>query len=239
MTIGARARWRAAVVTVAAAAMVGLSAVPAAAHVTVNPKEATVGGYARLTFRVPNEKDNASTVKVEVALPEDAPFASVSIKPTPGWTVVVEKRKLATPIKNHDTEITEAASKITWTADAASAVKPGQFQEFDVSAGPVPEVSQVVFKALQTYSDGDVVRWIDEPKPGEEAEHPAPVLKVVPKPAAAASPAAPAGNSASGGTPASSDGGNGWPLGLSIAALVVALAALGLALRGKPTAAQP
>ncbi|WP_144119293.1 YcnI family protein [Catellatospora sichuanensis] len=237
MTIGARARWRAGVVTVAAAAMIGLSAVPAAAHVTVNPKEATVGGYARLTFRVPNEKDAASTVKVEVALPEDAPFASVSVKPTPGWTVVVEKRKLTTPIKSHDREITEAASKITWTADAASAVKPGQFQEFDVSAGPVPEVSQVVFKALQTYSDGEVVRWIEEPKPGAEVEHPAPVLKVLPK-AAVASPAAAGSNSASGDTPASSGGGNGWPLGLSIAALVVALAALGLALRGKPAAGQ-
>nr|WP_239167824.1 YcnI family protein [Catellatospora coxensis] len=215
--------------------MVGLSAVPAAAHVTVNPKEATAGGYARLTFRVPNEKDNASTVKVEVTLPEDAPFASVSVKPVPGWTAVVEKRKLATPIKNHDNEITEAASKITWTADAASAVKPGQFQEFDVSAGPVPEVSQIVFKALQTYSDGEVVRWIEEPKAGAELERPAPVLKVLPKAAAPASPAAAGSNSASGDTPASSDGGSGWPLGLSIAALVVALAALGLALRGKPT----
>jgi len=44
-----------------------------------------------------------------------------------------------------------------------------------------------VFKALQTYSDGAVVRWIEEPKEGAELEHPAPVLNVV---AAAAAQAA-------------------------------------------------
>ncbi|GHJ42914.1 hypothetical protein Cs7R123_02560 [Catellatospora sp. TT07R-123] len=235
MKFGATGRRRAGVVTAVVAAVVALAAGSAAAHVTVNPKEAVVGGYAKLTFRVPNEKPDASTVKLEVALPEDAPFASVSVKPVAGWTTTVEKRKLAVPIKNHDSEITEAVSKITWTADAASAIKPGQFQEFDVSVGPVPDVAQVVFKALQTYSDGEVVRWIEEAKPGEEVEHPAPVLKVLPKAAAPAS-AAPAAVTAAGGS-GDEDGGSGWPLGLSIAALVVALVALGAAVRRHPAAA--
>ena len=39
-------------------------------------------------------------------------------------------------------------------------------------------MDQIVFKALQTYSDGDIVRWIDEPADGVELEHPAPVLKL-------------------------------------------------------------
>jgi hypothetical protein len=39
-------------------------------------------------------------------------------------------------------------------------IKPGQFQEFDVSLGPLPNVDQLVFKALRYYSDGDTVRWI-------------------------------------------------------------------------------
>ena len=39
----------------------------------------------------------------------------------------------------------------------------------------------MVFKALQTYSDGNVVRWIEEPVDGgEEPEHPAPVLAAEP-----------------------------------------------------------
>jgi hypothetical protein len=88
----------------------------------------------------------------------------------------VEKSKLAAPVKTDDGEVTEAVSKITWTAAGAdAAIKPGQFLEFEVSAGPLPEVDQIVFKSLQTYSDGDIVRWIEEPTAdGKEPEHPAP-----------------------------------------------------------------
>ena len=230
MSIGSRNRWRAGVVALTAAAIVGLSAMPAAAHVTVNPKEATVGGYARLTFRVPNEKDDASTVKVEVAFPENAPFASVSVKPIAGWTVTVEKRTLTVPVKNHDSQITEATSKLVFTADsAATAIKPGQFQEFDVSVGPVPEVEQIIFKSLQTYSDGDIVRWIEEPKAGAELERPAPVLKVLPK---AAAPAATLTNQS---TTSDSSSTGTWTIWLSGAAVLIALAALGVSLRRKPS----
>jgi uncharacterized protein YcnI len=181
----------------AAAAITGLTlafAGPVYAHVTVNPNTATAGGYTKVTFRVPNETDNADTTKIEVNLPADAPVASVSVKPVPGWDAVAVRSRLATPIKVHDAEITETVSKITWTAKTGAAVKPGQFQEFDVSLGPLPAAGRLVFKALQTYSDGSVVRWIDEPSTdGTEPEHPAPVLKLTaaaaPAPAAAAAPA--------------------------------------------------
>jgi uncharacterized protein YcnI len=193
-------------------------AVPASAHVTVNPTTATPGGYTKVTFRVPTESDTLSTTKVEVTLPADAPVASVSVKPVPGWTAVAEKSTLATPIDAHGTAITEAVSKITWTADTAAAIKPGQFQEFDVSLGPLPEKGQMIFKALQTYSDGSIVRWIDEPATdGSEPEHPAPVLKL----AAADAPAAVT-------APAIQEGDG--PDAFGIAGLIAGLLALILAL---------
>ena len=197
-------------------------AVPASAHVTVNPSTATPGGYAKVTFRVPNESDTASTTKLEVNLPADKPVASVSVRPVPGWTAVAVKSKLATPIKAHDTEITEAVSKITWTADANSAIKPGTFQEFDVSLGPLPDSGQMVFKALQTYSDGAIVRWIDEPTTdGTEPEHPAPVLKIAAATAPAAAPAT---------APESSGESSSGTDAYGIAGLVAGLIALVLAL---------
>jgi uncharacterized protein YcnI len=164
------------VALVAGAALV-LPATGALAHVTVNPKEATQGGYAKLAFRVPNERDNANTTKLEVNLPMDHPFASVSVRPHAGWTYAIEKSKLATPIKAHDHEISEGVSKITWTGGA---IKPGEFDEFEVSVGPLPsDVDSLTFKALQTYSDGEVVRWIEEAAPdGGEVDRPAPVLKL-------------------------------------------------------------
>lgn len=222
-------------------------AAPAAAHVTVNPSDATKGGYTKVAFRVPNETDKADTTKVEINLPADTPIASVSLKPLIGWTAVADKTKLATPIKSDDGEIAEAVTKITWTAAAGSAIKPGQFQEFEISLGPLPNTDQVVFKALQTYSDGNIVRWIDEPTTdGTEAEHPAPVLKLAAGAgdgmhgAAASGPAAqaaPAGDEGDG------DGGGNGGTAFGIAGIVLGLAGLAAGLlayrRATPAAATP
>ncbi|MEU4527930.1 YcnI family protein [Micromonospora ureilytica] len=210
--------------TAAATAVFGFAG-SASAHVTVNPKEATQGGYARVAFRVPNESDTASTTKLEVVLPENAPVGSVSTMPVPGWTVTTEKRKVDPPIEVHGSQLTEAVSKITWTASGDAAVKPGQFQEFPVSLGPLPQVDSMVFKTLQTYSDGNISRWIDEPAPGTEPEHPAPVLTL-----AAAAPegsAAPA-SAAAVASPDDDDDddGNGLAVGLGVAGLVAGLAGL-------------
>ncbi|MEV4120506.1 YcnI family protein [Micromonospora sp. NPDC049645] len=212
--------------TAAATAVLGFAG-PASAHVTVNPKEATQGGYARVAFRVPNESDSASTVKLEVVLPENAPLGSVSTMPVPGWTVAVEKRKVDPPIEVHGSPITEAVSKLTWTASGDAGVKPGQFQEFPVSMGPLPQVDSMVFKVLQTYSDGNISRWIDEPAPGaEEPEHPAPVLTLAAAAAAPSGSAAPSAAAVATTGDDDDDEGNGLAVGLGVAGLVAGLAGL-------------
>ncbi len=128
---------------------------------------------------MPNERDDASTVKLEVNLPTDHPLASVMPQPVPGWKVKVTKTKLDKPLEMHGEKINEAPSKITWTADGKG-VEPGQFQQFPVSVGQLPEdADQLVFKALQTYDNKEVVRWIEPAKEGgPEPENPAPVLKL-------------------------------------------------------------
>ncbi|PSJ29496.1 hypothetical protein B7P34_06385 [Streptosporangium nondiastaticum] len=183
MNASARLR-RLPVIGAVAAGAVLLLAVPASAHVSVQPGTAEKGGYSTIAFKVPNEKDNASTVKLEVTLDPKHPLASVMPQPVPGWEVKVEKAKLDKPLQMHGKTIEEAVSKITWTGGK---IEPGQFQQFPLSVGKLPDdADELVFKALQTYSDDDVVRWIDPSKPGGgEAEHPAPTLKLVAKGAAA------------------------------------------------------
>jgi uncharacterized protein YcnI len=150
------------------------------AHVTVNPGEAPKGGFAKLAFRVPNERDDAGTTAVEVNFPEDHPIANMSVRPKDGWTYQVENRTLDQPLEGEGEQITEVVSKITWTGGV---IEPGQFDEFEVSVGPLPDdTDQILFPTLQTYQSGPdpVVRWIDEPLPsGEEPEHPAPALTLV------------------------------------------------------------
>jgi uncharacterized protein len=175
---GALVRVRGIVGGLVAATAVLVLAAPAYAHVTVNPDEAAKGSFAKLTFRVPNESDTASTISVEVNIPEDVAIPYVSVKPVPGWTATTETRTLEEPIEAEDGEVSEVVSKVTWTGGA---IAPGEFQEFDVSAGPLPEdVDQIEFPAIQTYDDGEVARWIEEtPASGEEPEHPAPTLLLV------------------------------------------------------------
>ncbi|MET7639177.1 YcnI family protein [Streptomyces sp. NPDC005438] len=149
---------------------------PALAHVSV-PETAERGGYGTVNFKVPNERDNASTVKVEVFLPKEHPLASVMPQPVPGWKVKVTQSKLDKPLESHGRKITEAASRIVWSGGE---IKPGQFQQFPVSLGQLPSKGdQLVLKTLQTYDNKEVVRWIEEPKKGEkEPETPAPVLRL-------------------------------------------------------------
>jgi uncharacterized protein YcnI len=154
-----------------------LTASPAWAHVVVAPSSAPKGSFAILSFSVPDEEANANTVKLQVQFPQDHPIANISVQPKPGWTYTVTKRTLAKPIKTDDGTMTEVVDTITWQGGV---IKPGEFDLFTVSAGPLPtNTSSVTLKALQTYSDGDVVSWIEIPKKGApEPEHPAPVLKL-------------------------------------------------------------
>jgi uncharacterized protein YcnI len=200
----------------------------ASAHVSVDPESATQGGFTRVAFRVPTEGDTASTTKLEVHLPDDQPIPSVSVLPVPGWTATVDKRKLDKPLKTDDGEVTEAVSVITWTATGDAAIKPGQFQEFPVSLGPLPETDQLVFKVLQTYSDGSIVRWIDLPdNSGKEPEHPAPILKLTKDSGAGGSSGDKGGPGISADKPAAkTPDGDGAALGVGIAGLVAGLAGL-------------
>ncbi|MPY62319.1 YcnI family copper-binding membrane protein [Streptomyces spongiae] len=162
---------------VAASAVVVLSS-PAFAHVSVSPEgTAAKGGYATVNFKVPNERDDASTTKLEVNLPMDHPLASVQPEAIDGWKVEVTRSKLDKPVELHGEKIDEAVSKVTWTA-TGKGIEPGYFQKFPLSVGQLPEdTDELVFKALQTYSNKEVVRWIEVPKDGEEEpESPAPVL---------------------------------------------------------------
>jgi uncharacterized protein len=153
-------------------------ALPAAAHVTIQPGTAAKGGFATVAFQVPNESDTASTVKLEVQFPPDEPIPFVSVEAVAGWTPEIKKKTLDPPIESHGEQITEAVESITWTAASGGGIGPGEFQRFPVSMGTLPEdVDELVFPAIQTYDNGDVSEWIqDTPDTGEEPESPAPVL---------------------------------------------------------------
>jgi len=225
---------RAGALVVATGAAVLLSSGVASAHVTAKiiGESAEQGSYSKITFRVPNERDNAGTVKLEVKLPADAPMSSVRPKPTPGWTAKVTMTTLDEPIESHGAEITEAASSVTWTANPGTRIAPGEFGEFELSVGPLPEVEELVVPAIQTYENNEVVAWDQVPgDDGAEPEHPAPVIELAPASEDDDEHAAPAANESddedADDTAAAGDGTDDTARWLGGAGLVVGALGLG------------
>ena len=155
------------------------SANVASAHVRVLPDSTASGSFSALTFRVPNESASAGTVRVTVQLPQDTPLLYVSTKPVPGWTAKLTEAPLPKPVESSGATITKAVRTVTWTAEKGTRIRPGEYQEFSISGGPLPAAGPILFPTEQVYSDGTVVAW-DEPTPasGPEPEHPAPAFEI-------------------------------------------------------------
>ncbi|MBB5787729.1 YcnI family protein [Jiangella mangrovi] len=213
---------------------------PASAHVTIRPDVDTAGSYAKITVRVPNESDTAGTVQVKLDLPADTPIPSVRVQPHAGWTAELTTTQFPEPVQVGDRTLEEAVTAVTWTAEPGVRIGPGEFDEFAISVGPLPDAGTYLFPATQTYDDGEIVAWAEETVEGqEEPDRPAPVLEVVEAPAEdevdTVADEEPAADSESGSDAEAAsadgtddDGSDGLARGVGIAGLVVGAAGLGI-----------
>jgi uncharacterized protein YcnI len=219
---------RLAIAIAAACALVAPAA--AQAHVSLHPNEVPTGSFATLEIRVPNETDDANTVKLAVQVPPG--FIDVSPEYMPGWKVDVRTTKLAKPVKTDDGLVTEGVREIVWTGEGKQGlIPPEQFLNFPVSTEiPGRAGETLTFKVLQYYDNGEVARWIGPPS----SENPAPAIDVTAAggvlqdvAGSEAEPPAPGTAAAATVAPtASASSSGGSDDGLAIAALVVG--ALGL-----------
>ncbi|RBY74686.1 nuclear export factor GLE1 [Blastococcus sp. TF02-09] len=238
-----RARSRAAVVlatTTAALAASVVVASTASAHVTVSSTDAAPGGFGKITFRVPNESDTASTVALRIQVPEESALAFLQVQKVPGWTVSVTNSELSEPVESFGEEITSYVSVVEYRADAGAGIAPGEFQEFALSGGAFPDdADQLTFPTVQTYSDGTESAWIEPTVDGQpEPERPAPVLSLT-------GSASDGDSAASAGTATAAEVEDDGPSGVAVTALVLAVLgllaglgglALGLAARRRTVA---
>jgi uncharacterized protein YcnI len=140
-----------------AVALVAAGAFPAAAgaHIQVTPSTVAPGDAAKFTVLVPGERDS-ETVKVELQMPSGLlPF---SYEDPAGWTRQLVKASNG------------SVERVVWTGRAPS----DGFTEFAFLAGTPDKPGELQFKALQTYADGTVVRWIGAP----DSDNPAAVVSV-------------------------------------------------------------
>ncbi len=140
----------------------------AAAHVTLHPNALPAGGFTTVNIDVPNEEAKASTVRIDVQFPAGVYYAAVAT--LPGWKGRVITKKLDKPVEIEPGE--SVSTRVDRVVYSGGRIPPGQFFSFPVSM-LVPDGKAgtlLSFKALQTYSNGKVVRWIGSPS----AEEPAP-----------------------------------------------------------------
>lgn len=169
--------------TTTLAAVVGTAALlaPAAAsaHVSFHPNAIPQGAFVTTDLRVPNEEDNANVTAIRVKLPDGVLDAEGA--PPAGWSFSAKTKKLARPIKTDDGTVTSEVTEVDFTGGK---IKPGEFGNFPIALGlpdSAKEGQVIGFPTLQTYSNGDVVRWIGDPS----SEKPAPTIDVTAPGAAA------------------------------------------------------
>jgi periplasmic copper chaperone A len=222
--------------TIAGLVVAGALLAPAGAqaHISIHPNTVPAGAFATLDVRVPGEQEGAYVNKVDVLFP--AGFTGVDYENVPGWSVRVIESRLAKPIAQDGESIATDVSQIVWTwTGPLGKVADGQFAEFPLSVAVPDDASgrALEFRTVQTYSNGQVVHWID---PSLQAEHPSPRINVIAKGGViedlagdeAGPQAGRTGGSASASAPARAvvNAGGGASKGLAITALIVG--ALGL-----------
>jgi len=119
----------------------------AKAHVSISPSEAKSGSWTMYQLRVPGERENASTVKLELWIPvNDTGFALFDLRVImqTDWNWTTEK------------DLANKTTKITWEG---SEIPPHEFAFFGW-LGPNPRTPGLyTFTANQTYSSSEIVQW--------------------------------------------------------------------------------
>lgn len=169
--------------TLAVGAVVAVMTSPAAAaHVDAKLDGAGPGGFGVITLGVPTEAGKPATTKVEVRIPDATPLRTVRPQPVAGWKLDVTKRKIDPPLlKDDGTPVTEVVNTVTWTA-TSTGIPSGQFAQFILYAGPLPDSDALELPTTQTFSDGTTEAWAEPATGGEKPKFPTPTAMIA-KPA--------------------------------------------------------
>lgn len=165
-----------------AGAALGMAAMPAFAHVTLEKGEAPVGSTYKAVFRVPHGCEGKATNVVRVKVPQG--YYAVKPMPKPGWKLEKVIGKYEKPYNNHGTEMTEGVTEVVWSGGN---LLDDEYDEFVVrgSLGADLEAgSTLYFPVVQECPGGAAARWIEIPAAGQSSDDlqkPAPGIKLLEK----------------------------------------------------------
>lgn len=129
-----------------------LAATPAAAHLSIAPKESSVGAHERYAIRIPNEK-KVDTIAIEVRFPSS--LRVTALQQMSGW--------MTEPLRNPASALIGAR----WTGR----LPPEEFVEFGVLATNPTTGSDLTWTAVQRFADGSSIEWSGPPGSKTPAAH--------------------------------------------------------------------
>lgn len=160
-----------------------LAASPAAAHITLETKQATIGGSYKAIFAVPHGCSGSATVKIRVQIPEGV----IAVKPMPkaGWNVDVVEGKYASEYDYHGNKLSSGVKEVMWSGGKLRDKNYDEFIMRTVLTDFLKPNTTLYFPVVQECETG-VSRWIEIPAEGAGHSHedksPAPGVKLLPKP---------------------------------------------------------
>lgn len=179
---------RRAAATLAVGAAVAVLASPAAAaHVDARLDGTGPGGFGVVTIGVPTEAGKPATTKVQVRIPDETPLRTVRPQPVAGWQIAITKRTIDPPLRKDDgSPVTEVVDTVTWTS-TGEGIPSGQFAQFAIYLGPLPDAATLNLPTTQTFSDGTTEAWTEPASSGEKPKFPVPAATIA-KPASSVLP---------------------------------------------------
>lgn len=184
MFFSQRAAWRShcmAAATAAVATLFGLTALPAAAHVTLEYQVANAGSTYKATFKLGHGCGSSPVKQVVVTIPAGVQGA----KPMPkaGWTLEVNRARLASPRDDHGKTVNEDVARISWTAKTpADYLQNDWYDEFVLRAKLPTQAGTIYWPVSQICEEGRV-DWSEVPRAGQkpgDLKTPAAALEVMP-----------------------------------------------------------
>lgn len=170
---------RASGVLFAGAAVALLASPSAAAHIDATLDDTGPGGFGVVTLGVPTESGKPPTTRVEVRIPDETPLRTVRAEPAAGWKLDIQKRKIDPPLRKSDgTPVNEVVSTVTWTATAGGGIPEGQFQQFALYLGPLPDADTLALPTTQTFADGTSEAWAEQTNGGDKPQFPVPTVTI-------------------------------------------------------------
>ena len=140
--------------------------------------KALTAARVEYVLRAPNEKAKQDTIMVTMHVPEAAQ-ASISVKQTPDWTIVLKRRD--TGQVDAEGNPRYAIERVTWIAKKGMRIQPGFYGEWSFRMQNPATPQRLCFPMDQWYSkktaDGkpELVKW----NGGAESATPASCIDVV------------------------------------------------------------